>query len=349
MCEDSCIIKQTTVSFGKQMRTPRLRQNPLLSPLNDLLGTESNVRLLRVLSLAAAPLSATELAKRAELGRTGVYPALAALEHAGIVEFTGAGSQRHVQFRRQHPLARALRELFVAEAGRFDSLVDALRGLFAGMSARPVAAWMDRPSEGGEGDLTIELHLVGAPDALGPMTDELHERMGAVERKHGVQVAVHGLTRSEIPHLAKGREDGLSDVVLLDGVPPTTLVGAAKRGKVVSPARSHARQDQQARRLALAVATKLRWDPGLLTDMERHVERRMKKASAGERRELQEWSRLLSTMSVARLRRFLVEDGERATRLRQTLPALQVLTDAERAAVDACTTDDEVVKLVRAR
>ena len=208
---------------------------------------------------------------------------------------------------------------------------------------------MDRPSEGGEGDLTIELHLVGAPDALGPMTDELHERMGAVERKHGVQVAVHGLTRSEIPHLAKGREDGLSDVVLLDGVPPTTLVGAAKRGKVVSPARSHARQDQQARRLALAVATKLRWDPGLLTDMERHVERRMKKASAGERRELQEWSRLLSTMSVARLRRFLVEDGERATRLRQTLPALQVLTDAERAAVDACTTDDEVVKLVRAR
>jgi hypothetical protein len=75
--------------------------------------------------------------------------------------------------------------------------------------------------------------------------------------------------------------------------------------------------------------------------MRQHVANRAKKASAQERRELLEWDRILATMSPSRLRRFLVEPGERATRLRQTLPALDLLTPAERNAVLASMSDVE--------
>ena len=60
---------------------------------------------------------------------------------------------------------------------------------------------------------------------------------------------------------------------------------------------------------------------------------RLTKAAPGEQRELREWDRILRTMSTARLRRFLVDPGERATRLRQTLPFVGALTAEERARV----------------
>ena len=113
--------------------------------------------------------------------------------------------------------------------------------------------------------------------------------------------------------------------------------------------RSHAEHDQRARRLAVAIAAKLKWDPGLARIAQQHIARREKRASPQERRELQEWARILTTMSPDRLRRFLVEPGERATRLRQTLPALEILTPAERDAVLASVTDDDARAAVLGR
>jgi hypothetical protein len=78
----------------------------------------------------------------------------------------------------------------------------------------------------------------------------------------------------------------------------------------------------------------------------RHVRRREKNASPQEGRELREWERILVTMTPSRLRQLLVERTERATRLRQTLPALDLLTPAERDAVLASTSDAEVRAVV---
>jgi len=65
----------------------------------------------------------------------------------------------------------------------------------------------------------------------------------------------------------------------------------------------------------------------------KHVARRLARATPPERRELREWDRVLETMSLAQLRRFLTDRSERATRLRQTLPFLDALSPAERKAV----------------
>src|SRR5215469_16949573 len=122
------------------MRPPKKPQNSLEHPLNKIFGTEANVRLLRVLALQNTSLTGGELAKRAMLGRTSIYPPLRELERAGVVEFIGAGERKLVQLRRGYPLLRTLKELFRAEAHRVDALTTALRELVSLMPRPPISA-----------------------------------------------------------------------------------------------------------------------------------------------------------------------------------------------------------------
>jgi hypothetical protein len=136
---------------------------------------------------------------------------------------------------------------------------------------------------------------------------------------------------------------------LVAGVPPVALTARSRSAASDSTPASHDIHDARSRRLALAIAAKIRRDPGLIATAEGHVKRLAHKAGARERRDLTEWIRILSTMSPARLRRFLVEDSERATRLRQTLPALNLLSPAEREAVVRSETDADVIAALTQR
>src|SRR6478752_7259079 len=98
------------------MRPPKEHQNRLVHPLNEIFGTKANVRILRVLALQNTLLTAGELAKRAMLSRSSIYPPLHELERVGVVEFIGAGERKLVQLRGDYPLSRTLKELFRAEA-----------------------------------------------------------------------------------------------------------------------------------------------------------------------------------------------------------------------------------------
>jgi len=77
----------------------------------------------------------------------------------------------------------------------------------------------------------------------------------------------------------------------------------------------------------------------------KHVEKRMRAASKQKQLELKEWLRLLS-LPPAMLQRFLVDPSPRATRLRQSLPALGLLTPREREAVLRARTEAEVKAIV---
>lgn len=331
------------------MPLPKRRQSHLLKPLDEILGTPANVRLLRVLALRRTSLTAGELAKGAALSRTSIYPALRQLERAGVVEFIGGGSQRLVQLRDRHPLSRILRDLFRAEVRRFEALTVALRELLADLPHRPLSAWLDGTADDTRSGDTLNLSVVAKLGELETLTDYLNARLADVERKYDVHVAVHGLTRSELDTSHKTSVATLSTVVLLAGVPPVALQ-ARSRSAVGDPTfPSHDVHDARSRKLALAIATKIKRDPGLIAIAEDHLKRRAHKASPRERRELTEWIRILSTMSAARLQRFMVEDSERAVRLRQTLPALSLLSPAEREAVVRSQTDADVIAAVTQR
>lgn len=331
------------------MRPPKERQNSLLQPLNEIFGTEANVRLLRVLALQNSSLNAGELAKRARLGRTSIYPALRELERAGIAEFVGTGARRLVQLRERHPLSHSLRELFRIEGSRFEALTTALRELLTKLPHPPISAWIDHGDGGWENNETLNLYVVARPEELNSLTDYLNDHLAPVERKHDVHIALQGFIRSELETLNRTSPVMLGSVVLLGGVPPSALLQGSRPPAHKSVLVSHDEHDARARKLAVAIAEKIRRDPGLIAIAEDRVKRRAREASSQERRELSEWTRILSTMSPVRLRRFLLEDSERAIRLRQTLPSLNLLSPVERDAVIRSQTDEDVIAAITPR
>jgi len=114
--------------------------------------------------------------------------------------------------------------------------------------------------------------------------------------------------------------------VPLAGVPPTGfLEWRDPTGATGQQIRSHRDLDARAHRLAELVAQEIARDPTLIDRARSFIKNRRPAASPGERKELDEWDRLLRTMSPARLRQFLVDPGERATRLRQSLPFVGAL------------------------
>jgi len=328
------------------MRPPKREQSRFLQPLNDILGTHANVRLIRTLSLALTPLTAGELARRADLGRTSIFPALRELESIGIVEFVGAGAQRQTQLRERHPLATGLKDLFRAEANRFDELTTALRTLFVESPVRVLSAWIEDVTAVPRGTDAVRLYFVATPEDKERLSDYLNEHLPVVERALDLHLVVTGLTRSELEASSRTQGNALDNPTLLDGVPPNGLLRSHRIGAAQPAPVSHDEHDARARRLALAIAVKIKRDPGLIVLAQSRLERRSQRASPRERRELREWLRTLSTLSPARLRAFLVEDSERATRLRQSIPALNLLSAAERQAVLRSRTDGEVIAAV---
>lgn len=324
------------------MKSPRRPQNPLRTPLNAILGTEAAVRLLRALIMAGTPVAPGELATLAQLGRTTVYPALETLERMGIAEFVGIGARKQVRLREEHSLAPAIVQLFRAEAHRIDALVQELRDVFRAAAPQPISAWMEGVGARDDNEYGIvPLWVVAEPKAIATISEHLASAVAPIERRHSIHLDIHGITRSELEEQAHTRKPHFASAALLAGAPPSALLPPPRRPSRRSVVRTHDEHDARARRLAVAMAAKLKWDPSLLRVARDHIRERAGRASAAERKELAEWLRILDAMSAAQVQRFLLDDSEKAVRLRQTLPALNLLTPAEREAVMASSTDDE--------
>ena len=224
----ACLLYQTCVRYKRHAPAQADSTRPAL-PSEDLFGTEANVRLLRVLVLHPTPFTSGELARRAMLGRTSVYPALRVLERAGIVEHVGVGSQKLVQLRVRHPLSQHLRELFRAEAQRVGDLTDALRRLPSTRDPRVLSAWIDE-APNAESDV-LTLYVVARPEDLDALVDQLNADVADVGRTHDVHIAVHGLTRSEVGSVLSPSR--------LEHIAPR-LVGGVPRGATRPPAARHA-------------------------------------------------------------------------------------------------------------
>ncbi len=327
------------------MRPPALRQSALRTPLNDLLGTEGTVRLLRELALTAVPLGVGPLAERTRLQRAAVRRALMTLVETGLVDVDGGRSAPQYTLRRTHPLASPLTHLYEAERQRAEALFDAIKQVVHHIAPPPMAAWLEGPVAAGTdepGDPLIVRVIAPARD-LGQAVNAVRSALTPLEATLDVTLEVSGATPADL-RAQRGSGDAwearLRTAQSLLGVPPTAyLPRPAEQVTVDASSRSpnrvrrHADLDAQGLGIARAVAERLRRDPTLAARALAFVEQRMASASPQERLELEEWARLLRTASPARLRRILADTGERATRLRQTLPFLGILSPEERQAV----------------
>lgn len=315
------------------MRPPARRQSGLRYPLNEILGTETNVRVLRLLAETKHPVGKSELARRVDLAASGVRRALEALIALGVVETVGSGSRRPVRLREEHPMADTLVRLFQEERHCFESLMEDVRAAVRSLDAPILAAWIESPlaqRRDEPGDV-VGVGIASPPGEIERATTEFNRALVRIGGDHDVPIEARGYTPADLRALRDAKDWDLDDVELLHGLEPARLSPGDEADRGLSRARTpHSIRDRQGRVLTRAVVERLEEDPSLIRDARRYLARRLEEASPGEAKELREWVELLEHWSVPQLRAFLLSDSERAARLRQSLPFLHVITQEER-------------------
>jgi DNA-binding transcriptional ArsR family regulator len=323
------------------MRPPAEPQSALRNPLNDVLGREAHVRILRVLGAAEAPIGKAELARQADLNPSGVRRALGVLIELGIVEEVGKTPRPPVRLRKKHSLSGVLRDLYRAERARFDLLVESLREMVSRVRPPPRSAWVQGPVARGTdkpGDPVLVGVLTSARNAASAR-EQLLSMLPKFVSDPDVQVVLKTCTLADM-NASTELEEELQGAILLVAPHPLQLLDSRRAAGDMATGYLHSHMDRQALALARAIADRIPKDPELIPRAVSYLRRRMEQASARERPELNEWLDLLETKSVAQVRSLLLDPGERATRLRQSLPFLEVLTETERIELLQRVNDD---------
>jgi hypothetical protein len=300
------------------MRPPSQRQDPVRSSLNEILGSEGNVRILRVLTGTEEAIGRTMVARRAQLNPSGVRRSLDRLAVLGLIEITGSGRNQIVRLRDRHPLVEALRALFRCERTVFDEIRGLARGIAADPSFPGWAMWLEDPATPSPG--TLDIGVLGPADGIDDAVRYVEERFRELEPSLAVHFVIHGYADAD--RLAGHHEqtERLGRVTVLAGWIPL----AWRRGGG-GPIRSHRDLDERALELGRRIADLMPNDPSILERALAWIEEQFQGAAHPEVSELDEWRRILKELSVRQIQALLQEESERATRLRQSFPFFEVL------------------------
>ncbi|HST58168.1 MAG TPA: helix-turn-helix domain-containing protein [Longimicrobium sp.] len=292
--------------------------------------------MLRLLSLTAQPLSKAHVAERTSLDPSGVRRAIESLIAHGVVEDVGAGAHRPVRLRDQHPLSGALRTLFRAEAARAQDVTDELRRAARSIQPPPRAVWMVPPDPSREAGALeqIEIGVLASVAEVDRAVQQMRDQVTEIQRRSDVLLDVRPYAMADLAILDPAQQTALSAAIPLLGLPPEAFL-PRDEGPPARPARvrDHGDMDRRALKLGHALGDRMVRDPTMIDRAREYVRRYLRNAPPGERKEMEEWLGLLDSLSPQRLRSFLVDPGPRATRLRQSLPFLDVLTQHERETI----------------
>lgn len=297
------------------MRPVASEQDYLREPLNDLLGTPANVRLIRVLAEEVlGPVGASEAAALAGLTETGARQALKRLSTTAFVEQVGGGRSQRYRLRESDPLVESLRRLFRAEVTRYHTFCSGLREVFSNF-AEVTVAWVQRhPAEPQQ---AVEVGVLADSRSLGYLREQLRQRVLTLEEEFDITIELQLFSRADVP------EVNWREVTLLAGhATHGSESGRAPRGFQQNPSRVAG--------WSRAIAQMLDRDPSLLKRAQRHVELLLERDQGPAAHDLREWRDLLTHYSPQRIKDFLVSESPRAQRLRQSSPFFAVLSAAER-------------------
>ncbi len=308
-------------------------QSALRMPLNWMLGTQTNVRILRALYQLDVPIGVSELARYIKMDKSGVWRAITLLEELGTLEAVGLGQQQTVQARKESPLTRHLIDLFRAERLRFEKLFDKLSETARSLVPPAKSIWI-------EGRVAAECDQPGDPvvvgilapsSDVGRLAETFRRKTTLVQKQFSVIIEVRALTTADLAVMDASEIRLLGTAILLAGIPPIVSSTAHDREHFNSHSVLHEYHDEQSLRLARAISERLRKDRTLVRRALAYVRRRLATVSPREAKELQEWRRILQTYSLPQLRKLLIDAGERGTRLRQSSPFTPILSRSERA------------------
>lgn len=305
------------------MRNPKTLQDPLRAPLNHYLGTEGNVRVLRVLCLTEGNMARTTVAERAELHPTGVRRILDALAESGLVEVVGSGRSQAVHLRTEHPMAVPLRQLFREEREAFERVTAAVRNALSAMSKPIDAVWFENLSAQIHG--VVHVGILAPPEVVDVATRDLESHLAPLADSLALHFVTHGYTPADAEFVHEEEKGRLSNITVVYGWIPWRW-----RQEGGGPIKSHHELDERAKRLAWAIAERLPRDSSIVPRAVDWINQQLESATGREAPALQEWRKILTRLSTAQIQKILTEESERARELRQSLPFAEALSAEER-------------------
>jgi len=308
------------------MRPPTKHQDPIETPLNSIMGSVGSVRVLRVLTTIQSAIGRSVVAKKAQLYPTGVRHVINRLADLGLVEIIGSGRNQVVKLRDRHPLAEPLRSLFQTEREIYKRIIKTARNVFSHQHLPVRAVWIESPATRSLG--TIDIGVLGPPDGINTVVQSVENNLREIEHDLAAHFVIHGYTDADLHIAAPEQIRRLEHVTLLYGWIPLRW-----RTDGGGPIRTHQDLDERARLVATKLAKLLSSDPSLIERALDWIDERQSRSSIHEQHELEEWRRILKELSVRQVQSFLIENSERANRLRQSIPFVDVLTDVERTMV----------------
>lgn len=313
------------------MRPISNHDSALKNPLNEILGYQANVRLLRCLIESRGPLSHSELAGRTGISLPGIHKVVPRMIDTGIITYSGSGKRQQIAFREQHPVAGAIKELFETEGRNYDALIKNLKEAIEALKFQPKSAWIfgkvaQKSDDYGD---PVCIALLGEVKSIDDITEEFRNRLyeSDIETHHDVTVDISGITLADVE--SKLVNNNNNNIILLWGVDPIFYTAGSKDER--DGKRFHQDLDKQSLIDSKAWTELFKTQPEIIQRTIHYIEDRIAQINSGEKKELQEWKHILESMSFQRLKKFLESDSERSTRLRQSLPFWPVLNDSERA------------------
>jgi len=296
------------------MRHVSSQRDILQYPLDAILGSEAQVRLIRVLLHEVdSPLSVADAARLAGLTPAGARKALERLEQAGFTERIGSGRAQKYGIRPNAPASGSLSLVFEEEQRRYD---DFMGGLKTAISLNEVSvAWVEPlPHAATE---PVQVVVVADTDAVTWLQGELRARLVGLEKQFNLIIEIAVLTRADSAEASSG-------ATFLWGSLPSADRGMRR------PVQTHDEATQRSLRMARGIVELVRTDPSLVKRAEQHLNRLLHEGQGSADGDLAEWRQLLESYSPERISDLLVSTSSRAERLRQSSPFFAVLTAEER-------------------
>jgi DNA-binding Lrp family transcriptional regulator len=303
------------------MRPIIYRQNPLSYPLNELLGTETHVRLLRILANdVEGSLTASDAAERAGITPQGAFKALKRLVRSGFIIQVGGGRKRQYALRRGDKLVKVLLDLFQTEANRYNLLIENIKKKIEVPESSPRSVWIEKfPNELED---SLVLGVIHQTRHLNSYISELQKELRIVEQEFDVTIEVLGYTKADVPLLTHGETKHLY------GIPPFTDNNAIE---LLSGIKKHEDVDDYLLKICQILSLLVEQDTSLVRRAKKHVQNLLEEEHGLATKDLEEWQTILESYSGRRLLNFLISKSERATRLRQSCPFFAVLDKSEKA------------------
>jgi len=295
-------------------------QNIIQYPLNVLLGSEAQVRILRVLSDdLEGPLTAPDIAERTGLTIPGTRKALNRLVHSGFLDRVGGGRRHQYALMYSNPLMNSTIAMFQAERGRYNELLQSLKKGANRLSPPPYSIWILNYPVNIE--TPLEIGILHSSEHLSESVRNLRQDYLALEKKFDITIEIHGYTRADLPDIVE------ENLILLGGIPPGTDSPTTK-----SPAgkQTHKEMDLRSLERCRVLVSMIKEDRSLIRRARNHLDRLIEDNQGLATGDLREWSEIMKSYSVHRLLKFLTSNTPRAFRLRQSCPLFAVLNNKER-------------------